>query len=120
VGTPREIYEQPVNSYVAARLGTPGINFLPVAALPAFGAPAGAVTLGARTEHLNIAPAADGPARLVMVEHLGNESHLHLNVNGHAVVTLAPPEQHWQPGDRARIDVRSPLYFDAAGARIAG
>jgi multiple sugar transport system ATP-binding protein len=118
VGTPREIYERPVNRYAAARLGTPGINFLPIEALPANGAPAGAVTLGARTEHLSIAPAQDGPARLVTVEHLGNESHLHLNLNGHALVTLAPPEQRWQPGDRASIEVRAPLYFDAAGARI--
>lgn len=119
VGTPREIYEQPVNSYVAARLGTPGINFLPIEALPANGAPSGAVTLGARTEHLSIAPAEDGPARLLMVEHLGNESHLHLQLNGHTLVTLAPPEQRWQPGDRASIAVRAPLYFNATGERIA-
>src|SRR5437764_1830974 len=28
VGTPRQIYEEPVNAYVATRLGSPGINLL--------------------------------------------------------------------------------------------
>ena len=31
IGTPREIYENPVNAYVAARLGQPAINLLPAA-----------------------------------------------------------------------------------------
>src|SRR5258708_39959941 len=34
VGTPQEIYERPASMYVAGRLGTPPINFLPVGALP--------------------------------------------------------------------------------------
>ena len=55
IGTPHEIYERPVNAYVAARLGTPAINLLPVGALPANGAPHGTVTVGARTEHIEIA-----------------------------------------------------------------
>jgi multiple sugar transport system ATP-binding protein len=119
VGTPREIYERPVNSYVAARLGTPPINLLPVAIVPANGGvPAGTVTVGARTEHVHIAPAADGEARLMMVEHLGNESHVHVELNGHHLVTLAPPEQRWQPGDRATVELRQPLYFDADGGRL--
>lgn len=119
VGTPREIYETPVNSYVAARLGTPGINLLPIEALAANGSPAGATTVGARTEHLSIVPSDDGPARLSLVEHLGNESHVHLELNGHRLTVLAPPEQRWQPGDRASVHVRGALYFDAAGRRIA-
>jgi len=119
IGTPREIYEAPVNSYVAARLGTPGINFFPAPLLAASDRiPAGATLVGARTEHLQISPTEDGPARLVMVEHLGNESHLHLDWNGQKLVTLAPPEQRWKPGDRASIELDGALYFNAAGARI--
>lgn len=119
VGTPREIYENPVSIYVAARLGTPPINLLPVQTLPATaGPPPGAVTVGARTEHVRIAPAPDGPARLRMVEHLGNETHLHVQLNGHTLVTLAPPEERWQPGDNARLELHEPLYFDAAGMRV--
>jgi multiple sugar transport system ATP-binding protein len=120
IGTPREIYEAPLNAYVAARLGTPGINFLPADALgpSGRGVPAAAALVGARTEHLDIVPASDGPARLLMVEHLGNESHLHLEWNGHKLVTLAPPEARWKPGDRATVELRGALYFDAVGSRI--
>src|SRR5437870_13601389 len=67
VGTPRQIYEEPVNAYVAARWGTPAINLLPLGALPANGAPKGAVSVGARTEHVELTPADDGPAEVVMV-----------------------------------------------------
>ena len=52
IGTPREIYENPVNAYVAARLGQPAINLLPAALFA--GVPPAAQTIGARTEHLTI------------------------------------------------------------------
>jgi multiple sugar transport system ATP-binding protein len=119
VGTPREIYEQPVNAYVATRLGSPGINLLPVRALPAFDAPAGTVQVGARTEHLELVPDEHGPAEVTLVEHLGSENHLHLQLDGHRIVTLVPPGSRWRSGARARLSLRQPLCFDAAGDRLA-
>ena len=117
-GTPREIYERPANVYVSARLGQPAINLLPCDALVAGGAPAGAVTVGLRTEHMDLVPDEAGPVRVARIEHLGNENHLHLELAGHRLVTLASPEQAWLPGRRARIALRRPLYFDADGRRI--
>jgi multiple sugar transport system ATP-binding protein len=70
VGTPHDIYERPINAYVAARLGSPAINLLPIDVLPAHEAPREAVRVGARTEHVEVTPADDGPAEVVMVEHL--------------------------------------------------
>ncbi len=119
VGSPQEIYEHPSTSYVAARLGTPPINLLPIAALPANGAPAGATTVGVRTEHIELTPDAEGPAEITRVEHLGSESHLHLTMNGHRLVTLAAPERAWRAGARARVELNQPLYFDAAGKSLA-
>jgi len=119
VGTPHEIYERPVSAYVAARLGSPAINLLPVDALPANGAPDGTVSVGARTEHVELVAADDGPAEVVMVEHLGSENHLHLQVNGHKLVTLTNPQQRWEPGSRARVALKRPLCFDAAGDSLA-
>ena len=119
VGTPQEIYERPVNAYVAARLGSPGINMLPIDALPAKGAPNGAVSVGARTEHVELTPADDGPAEVIMVEHLGSENFLHLRMNGHRLVTLTSPDRQWRPGRRARVSLHQPLYFDAAGCTLA-
>jgi multiple sugar transport system ATP-binding protein len=91
---------------------------LPVAALPANGAPDGTVSVGARTEHVELIAADDGPAEVVMVEHLGSENFLHLKMSGHRLVTLAPPDSKWRPGRRARISLRQPLYFDAAGRTL--
>jgi multiple sugar transport system ATP-binding protein len=119
VGTPHEIYEHPVSSYVAARLGTPPINLLPAAALAVDGAPRGTETIGARTEHIELVADADGPAEIESVEHLGSENHLHLRMNGLRLVTLVAPDQEWRPGNRARVALRQPLYFDAAGRALA-
>jgi multiple sugar transport system ATP-binding protein len=118
VGTPREIYENPVSIHVAARLGTPPINLFPAGAIAVHDMPEQAVTIGARTEHIELLADAEGPAEVIQVEHLGSENHLHLKLNGHRLVTLAPPEQRWQPGGRARISLRKPLYFGATGQRI--
>ena len=60
VGTPRDIYENPTSLYVAARLGQPAINVIPVGLLPNGAAPPGTTTIGARTEHFRIAKAANG------------------------------------------------------------
>jgi multiple sugar transport system ATP-binding protein len=118
LGTPHEIYERPVNAYVAARLGSPAINMLPIGALPPNGAPPGTASVGARTEHIELTAADDGPAEVVMVEHLGSENFLHLNMNGERLVTLTAPDGGWQPGRRARVALRDPLYFDAAGRTL--
>jgi multiple sugar transport system ATP-binding protein len=119
VGTPREIYERPVSSYVATRLGTPLINMLPVDAIAAGETPRGTATIGARTEHIELVPDDGGAARVTLVEHLGSENHLHLEMNGHRLVTLAAPEQQWRPGTRARVALKRPLYFDAGGRSLA-
>ncbi len=116
VGTPREVYENPANLHVAARLGTPGINLLPAGL---FGpAPASAQTIGARTEHLRIAKAEDGNGRVDWVEHLGDQNHLHLLVGEVRIVALADPYANMRPGDRVRVEVERPLYFDERGERV--
>jgi multiple sugar transport system ATP-binding protein len=119
IGTPHQIYERPVSAYVAARLGTPPINLLPVGALPADGLPPETATIGARTEHIELIPDPDGPAEITLVEHLGSENHLHLQVGGHRLVTLTNPQQRWHSGNRARVALHRPLCFTAAGDSLA-
>ncbi len=121
LGTPREIYEQPGDRYVAARLGTPQINFLPASLVPEVATPAGTNTIGIRTEHLRIAVANGGGivGRVRRIEHLGDQNHVHLEYRGQMLVTLADPHQPLQPGQDVELQVLQPLYFDAAGRRIA-
>ncbi|MCR9151670.1 MAG: ABC transporter ATP-binding protein [Rhodobacteraceae bacterium] len=114
-GTPREIYERPVSLYVAGRLGLPRINLLPAGLFA--GAPAGARTIGLRPEH--IVQGAGKPAHVVRVEHLGDQTRLHLTLEGHDIVTLTDVHTDLEPGDTVAVEPRNPLYFDASGACIA-
>jgi multiple sugar transport system ATP-binding protein len=122
IGTPRQIYTEPANLHVAARLGQPAINLLPAGLLPDAAVPPGARTVGARTEHLTIAPATNGHAHGTVdwVEHLGDQSHLHVTVGNYKLVTLTDPDSRLEKGDRVTVQFRAPLYFDGAGNRIAG
>ena len=114
-GTPREIYENPVSLYVAGRLGLPRINAVPVELFG--GGPEGATLMGLRPEHMVQGDGKD--ADVTRVEHLGDQTRLHLNLEGHDIVTLTEVHTTLRSGDRIKIAPRDPLYFDATGARIA-
>jgi multiple sugar transport system ATP-binding protein len=121
VGTPREIYENPGDCYVAGRLGTPQINFLPAGLIPEVAMPAGTETIGIRTEHLQIAKASGGgiTGRVRRIEHLGDQNHVHLEYRGQTLVTLADPHQPLEAGQDVELQLVNPLYFDAVGRRLA-
>jgi multiple sugar transport system ATP-binding protein len=120
LGTPREIYENPSNSYVASRLGTPQINFLQARVLSDVTLPPGTETVGVRTEHLQIAARNGGPlvGRVHRVEHLGEQNHVHLDYKGQMLVTLADPREPLHAGQEVELHLMHPLYFDSAGQRI--
>jgi multiple sugar transport system ATP-binding protein len=111
VGTPQQIYDDPANSYVASRLGSPRINLLPCAALAAaagagWPGPAQAATVGIRAEHTRLLLAQDGdghrsaangaaadlarlPARVKRVEQLSDQHLVHLAVAAPSTVAGA-------------------------------
>lgn len=113
-GPPRAIYEDPVSIYVASRLGSPKINILPADVFP--GAPAGAVSIGLRPEHIRLGEGHE--AQAVRVEYLGDQTRLHLKINDQNLITLIESNMHIQPGDCLKITPQSPLYFGANGERI--
>lgn len=113
-GTPREIYESLVSLYVAGRLGLPRINVLPIDLFG--GAPASAVNIGLRPEH--IAQGEGKLAEVIRVEHLGDQTRLHLTLEGHKIVTLTDVHSTLVAGDTIAIQPRNPLFFDANGARV--
>ena len=115
-GTPRDIYERPVSTYVAQRLGQPRINLLPA---DAFGPhPAGAARIGLRPEHIEAGEGA--PATVRRVERLGDQTRLHLSLGSNDLVTLADVHTGIAPGDTIRIRPRNPLWFDANGNLLKG
>jgi multiple sugar transport system ATP-binding protein len=121
LGTPRDIYERPASEYVASRLGTPAINLIPAGLLTSQSPPQQARIAGLRTEHIRILSAdRPGPrAQVQLVEHLGDQNHVHLKLDAHSLVTLADPAQELKAGDRVSLEFKRPLYFDQSGNRIA-
>ena len=114
VGAPREIYEDPVSVYAASRLGQPRINILPA---DLFGhAPAGAKSIGLRPEQ--IAQGEGQDSIVSRVEHLGDQTRLHLKFNGHEIVTVTDAHTKLKSGDIVAIAPRAPHFFDADGARL--
>jgi multiple sugar transport system ATP-binding protein len=113
-GTPRQIYEEPVNNYVASRLGLPRINILPAGLFA--GAPAMARHIGLRPEHIRIG--SGKPARVRRIEHLGDQTRLHLELEGHAITTLTDAHTELKRGDTLAIEPTNPLYFNEAGQTV--
>ena len=125
VGTPQQIYEDPVSSYVAARLGTPRINLLPCAAIGTLHGPMRAATVGVRAEHLRLhAPASAGThraAHVTRIERLSDLHLVHVQLDGseQSLITAAPAGARYLTGEAVAVEVLRPLWFDADGQRIA-
>jgi multiple sugar transport system ATP-binding protein len=118
-GPPREVYEAPVNTYVARRLGSPQINLLPLGALGAADWPSAATAIGVRPEDLVVGRGGN-PAQVRTVEHLGAETVVLLEVAGHELHALLGPVDRLAAGDTTTVAARagSLLYFDGAGNRV--
>jgi multiple sugar transport system ATP-binding protein len=125
LGTPREIYENPVSSYVASRLGAPRINLVPRGALAAMAAPERAATIGIRSEHLSLTrEGANGAgllARVLHVERLSDQHLVHVQVSGtdQELVSATPAGTGLETGDAVSLQVRRALWFDASGQRLS-
>jgi multiple sugar transport system ATP-binding protein len=114
-GTPREIYENPVSIYAASRLGQPRINVLPANLFK--GAPGGAATIGLRPEQIFQGKGED--SIVTRVEHLGDQTRLHLSIKNHDLITVTDAHTELQSGDIVKIQPHKPFYFGADGARLA-
>ena len=129
IGTPRQIYEDPVSSYVASRLGSPRINLVSRSALGKTVAPPRAVTAGLRAEHLGLAGIAAGasatareglPARVLRLESLSDQRLALLALEGteQEIAAAVPSDAIVLPGDEVRLQLRRPLWFDVDGQRV--
>ncbi len=136
LGAPLDLYDRPANEFVATFLGAPRINLVdrPGAEAPAAhralwdalasALPAGAQRAGLRPEHLQVS--ADGwgvPATLVLAEHLGDASILHLRVDGvegllHAKLGAGAARHEAGSTVGLQADAAAVLGFDAQGVRL--
>ena len=133
VGSPQELYDHPVNRFVAGFIGSPSMNF---ADMTTVATPDGGLTLeasgislaippglravvgtetgkkiiaGFRPEHFSVADGSgDGAtfdAIADVVEYLGNEELIHANVQGRDVIAMLPAEIRVHPGDPLALTV---------------
>ena len=121
VGTPDEVWGAPANRFVATFVGVPAMNVVPVGGpLPAESPPHGAHEIGVRPEHVRLG--TGGPeGTVVLVETVGSEAYVHLDVDGHTIIARVPLEARPKPGARLSISAnRGDLHaFDATGNRIS-
>ena len=115
-GPPREIYENPVSIYAASRLGQPRINILP-ADLFEVNVPDSAKTIGLRPEQITQGSGEESFVK--RVEHLGDQTRLHLTFKNHDLITVTDAHTELQSGDIVTIKPNNPYFFDADGVRIS-
>jgi multiple sugar transport system ATP-binding protein len=132
LGTPQEVYENPQTVQAASRLGSPRINLLERSAVGSLKVPPDTQTIGVRSEGMTVAPLQTGnrqeahiTAHIQRIEHISDERHLHLRMtpSGQAapveLVTLCQDLSALHPGGEVAVCFTAPLFFNAAGQRMA-
>ncbi|WP_299610999.1 ABC transporter ATP-binding protein [uncultured Tateyamaria sp.] len=119
VGSPMDLYNNPASEFVAGFIGSPKMNFIK-------GAPAdavGATTLGVRPEHFEMNPSEGAwQGKVTLVERLGHDTVLYVNVEGAGPVTVNLSGQHSQNvGDTVHLkpDAHFIHKFDHEGRPIS-
>jgi putative spermidine/putrescine transport system ATP-binding protein len=129
VGTAEDLYERPADPFVASFVGRcnlvegemegPGwFRTGSGALLPCAEAPAGPAILALRPEHVAIAAATDGAARLRAITYLGAQTEYHAELDGTPLLVIrqtpgaADPLRRLSPGDTVN------LSWDASAARL--
>jgi len=136
IGAPLEVYQRPANVFVASFMGAPKINLV---AQPGSAAElahqalwrnlagerlATAAHLGVRPEHLQVHSSGEGvAATVVLAEHLGDSSVLHMRVPGVADLLKAKVAANsgtFQTGQMVflRAPAEAILGFDATGKAL--
>ena len=139
VGSPIDLYDNPVNRFVAGFIGSPAMNFIEVresdtpdgtglAAGPHRTAlsgrrTAGAAVIGVRPEHVELVGPEEGdfPATIEIVEKLGAESLVHLQFGGSdAPLTMrVSPERRLVAGEAVHVRLnRERMHFFGEDGRV--
>ncbi|MDP1899914.1 MAG: sn-glycerol-3-phosphate ABC transporter ATP-binding protein UgpC [Rubrivivax sp.] len=140
-GSPLDLYDLPVNTFVAGFIGSPAMNFLPGtlrregdgarvrlasgtevrAPANAAGSDGQAVILGLRPEHLSL-QASDGiPTEVVVVEPTGAETHVTCRHHGTDLAVVFRERHAFAPGSTIHLqpDLQHAHLFDAkSGQRL--
>jgi multiple sugar transport system ATP-binding protein len=136
--SPMEIYENPANMFVAGFIGTPQMNFIDVEVLLVndevyviiediklklkksefllnLSKQKEKVILGIRPEHIQIEKIKNGlefEGVIDVIEHMGSETHIHVNIINEKLVVKVSFEVNYNTGDKINIFIdKTKLYF---------
>jgi len=134
LGRPLELYDRPVNLFVAQFIGSPAMNVFegvfrdgmvealgqkwPIEA--SGGVDGQAVKYGVRPEHVDVGTGSI-TAEVVVVEPMGAETELVLQVGGASLTVTTHGRASYGPGERIRISPQAAhahLFDGASGTRI--
>jgi len=140
VGTPREVYEDPNNLFVAGFIGSPRMNFMDAVCLsgnrigvgdavivppqPLSGMSEGDhVKLGIRPEHLTVGDRGEGALRVKVdfSEYLGSTRYLYCYLSSGEMVTVEQRDgRDFSPGEEAWLSCTAECLrlFSADGLRL--
>jgi multiple sugar transport system ATP-binding protein len=140
-GTPLDLYDTPVNIFVAGFIGSPAMNLVPGVARINGAAPVvefdGGIRLplptsarasdgqpvlyGMRPEHCVLSPGGGLPAEVVVIEPTGADTQLFCRFNGQELTSLVRDRVTCRAGDHVALapDVDRAHLFDAkSGVRL--
>ena len=145
IGSPMDVYSRPASRFVAAFVGSPSMNFVPVSALDvadgrmvatagggrvataiaASNAPAMAegLVLGIRPEALTVAEAGELRGTIMLVERLGDRTLVHATLaDGTLVIGEDVGKSMLEPGMEVQLSVDGAAthLFDAQGTAFHG
>ena len=118
VGTPMQLYNNPVNRFVAGFLGSPAMNFLPASLLDKHRE----LTLGIRPEDFVLSTNGENGrfhSTVSHVEHLGGDTNLVTDINGHQAIVRLFGQHHIETGQSLSLDFAADkaFWFDKEGNR---
>jgi ABC-type sugar transport system ATPase subunit len=117
VGHPLDLYDRPVNTFVARFIGRTPMNLLPPKLL---GLDRGA-QVGVRAEHLRLVPGGGRlEAAVAAVDHLGADVLIESFAGDHQVLVLAPRDVAPSVGESISLDLRDDdlHLFDGEGTAL--
>lgn len=132
-GSPSDIYDRPVDTFVAQLVGTPRINLMPARRengtlhvaestmhVPAPDTLHAAFMLGIRPEDVKPSPDGEFAGQVALTEPLGVETIVHIRSGAQTLLSIVPGITDLRIGDEVRFNVvRERLhYFDQEGRRI--
>ncbi|RUR68802.1 sn-glycerol-3-phosphate ABC transporter ATP-binding protein UgpC [Variovorax guangxiensis] len=131
VGTPLELYDRPANQFVAQFIGMPSMNMVAANAIPSFSAATGGRLpadgfLGVRPEGLRVhpkqgAPVSDVLGRVELVEALGADTLIHVDVGGVPLIARQNDRTPLQAGDDVAVELDPSVLhlFNREGRSVA-